>query len=121
MRKGSPETTRNLRHVCILALLIVIALLATACGGSTPPATTEPSPPPTATAATTMSDLPPTKIPSSQYLRFARLTTKDGLSSDQTYHVAQDRYGFMWFATADGLNRYDGTDLKIYRHDPEDP
>ena len=27
----------------------------------------------------------------------------------------------MWFATADGLNRYDGSGVKVYRHDPDDP
>jgi hypothetical protein len=45
----------------------------------------------------------------SRYLRFARLTAKDGLSTNQTFHSDQDSYGFMWFATGDGLNRYDGT------------
>jgi ligand-binding sensor domain-containing protein len=57
----------------------------------------------------------------SRYLRFGRLTTEDGLSSDQAYHVAQDSYGFMWFATADGLSRYDGASIKVYRRDPDDP
>ena len=57
----------------------------------------------------------------SRYLRFGRLTSEDGLSNDQAYHVAQDSYGFMWFATADGLNRYDGSSIKVYRHDPDDP
>ena len=45
----------------------------------------------------------------SPYLRFGRLTAKDGLSTNQTFHSDQDSYGFMWFATVDGLNRYDGT------------
>ena len=27
----------------------------------------------------------------------------------------------MWFGTLDGLNRYDGNDFKLYRHDPDDP
>lgn len=33
----------------------------------------------------------------------------------------QDRYGFMWFATLDGLNRYDGYRFVVYRHDVHDP
>ena len=57
----------------------------------------------------------------SRYLRFGRLTTKDGLSSDQTRNVVQDKRGFMWFATLGGLNRYDGASIKVYRHDPDDP
>lgn len=31
----------------------------------------------------------------------------------------QDKYGFMWLGTDDGLNRYDGTTIKIYRLNPE--
>ena len=46
----------------------------------------------------------------SRYLRIGRLTTKDGLSSDQTRNVVQDKHGFIWFATLGGLNRYDGAD-----------
>ncbi|MGD9361593.1 MAG: two-component regulator propeller domain-containing protein, partial [Desulfobacterales bacterium] len=56
----------------------------------------------------------------SRYLRFGRLTTKDGLSSDQTRNVVQDKLGFMWFATLGGLSRYDGASVKVYRHDPDD-
>jgi hypothetical protein len=57
----------------------------------------------------------------SRYLRFDRLTTEDGPSGDQAYHIAQNRYGFMWFATADELSRYDGSSIKVYRHDLDDP
>lgn len=34
--------------------------------------------------------------------------------------IAQDKQGFMWFATQDGLNRYDGKNFRIYKHDPDD-
>jgi hypothetical protein len=50
----------------------------------------------------------------SRYLRFDRLTTEDGLSSDQAYHVAQDGYGFMWFATANGLSRCEFPDPRRF-------
>jgi signal transduction histidine kinase/ligand-binding sensor domain-containing protein/CheY-like chemotaxis protein len=56
----------------------------------------------------------------SPFLKFGRISTEDGLSSDQTRNVVQDKRGFMWFATLGGLNRYDGTSLKVYRHDPDD-
>ena len=115
-----PGTQRNLWYMSIVGWLIAHVLLATACGPSKPTVTVEPQPQSIATPPSTIPVLP-TEILSSQYLRFARLTTNDGLSSDQTYHVAQDCYGFMWFATADGLNRYDGSDIKIFRHDPNDP
>ncbi|MCS6995237.1 MAG: diguanylate cyclase [Anaerolineales bacterium] len=53
--------------------------------------------------------------------RFERLTVEDGLPSGTVLGVLQDRQGFMWFATADGLARYDGYEFKTYRHDPENP
>ncbi len=56
-----------------------------------------------------------------QSIRFNQLTVEDGLSNNIVNSVIQDKYGFMWFATEDGLNRYDGYGYKIFRHDPEDP
>jgi len=53
--------------------------------------------------------------------RFERLTVEDGLPSSTVLGVLQDQQGFMWFATADGLARYDGYQFKIFRHDPENP
>ena len=35
--------------------------------------------------------------------------------------MLQDREGYLWFGTQDGLNRYDGHSFAVYRHDPEDP
>ena len=54
-------------------------------------------------------------------LKFAHLTTKDGLSQSNVTAILQDRWGFMWFATRDGLNRYDGNSLVVYKHNPNDP
>ncbi|PWH15105.1 MAG: hypothetical protein DDG60_06640 [Anaerolineae bacterium] len=53
--------------------------------------------------------------------RFQRLTVEDGLPSSTVLGVLQDRQGFIWFATADGLARYDGYEFKIFRHDSENP
>ena len=41
-------------------------------------------------------------------LKFTHLTSDDGLSDNRINSILQDRRGFMWFATEDGLNRYDG-------------
>lgn len=49
-------------------------------------------------------------------LNFSNLTAKDGLSSNTVYAILKDRYGFLWFATEDGLNRFDGTNFRIYRY-----
>jgi ligand-binding sensor domain-containing protein len=54
-------------------------------------------------------------------LRFGHLTTNDGLSQGYVTAILQDRRGFMWFATRDGLNRYDGNAFVVYKHNPNDP
>ncbi len=51
-------------------------------------------------------------------LRFEYLTEKEGLSNNEVTSIYQDREGFMWFGTDDGLNRYDGYEFKIFRPDP---
>lgn len=52
--------------------------------------------------------------------RYERLSTASGLSQSSVYKIIQDKKGFLWFATGDGLNRYDGHNFKIYRNDPSD-
>ncbi|MCJ8208615.1 ATP-binding protein [Mucilaginibacter sp. RS28] len=56
-----------------------------------------------------------------QHINFTTLTTKSGLSSNTINGILKDRYGLMWFATADGLNRYDGSTFTVYRHHENDP
>ena len=46
---------------------------------------------------------------------FSHLTMDDGLSHNDITAIIQDAYGFMWFATRDGLNRYDGNKVKVYK------
>jgi signal transduction histidine kinase/ligand-binding sensor domain-containing protein/DNA-binding response OmpR family regulator len=53
-----------------------------------------------------------------QTIHFNHLTTEDGLSNNNVYDVIQDQIGFLWFATDDGLNRFDGYDFKVFRNDP---
>jgi signal transduction histidine kinase/ligand-binding sensor domain-containing protein/CheY-like chemotaxis protein len=52
---------------------------------------------------------------------FRVIGTAEGLPSAQVYEVAGDARGYLWFATADGLARYDGSGFAVWRHDPEDP
>lgn len=54
-------------------------------------------------------------------INFTSLTTKDGLSSNNVNAILRDRYGFMWFATDDGLDRFDGANFKVYRNKPMEP
>lgn len=55
-----------------------------------------------------------------QDLRFSHLTVEDGLSQGNSWDIYQDRLGFIWIGTEDGLNRYDGRTFTIYRNDPAD-
>jgi ligand-binding sensor domain-containing protein/signal transduction histidine kinase len=54
-------------------------------------------------------------------IRFARISTADGLSQTKVDRIVQDDQGFMWFGTQYGLNRYDGYNFKVFAHDPGDP
>src|SRR5215470_13761454 len=53
-------------------------------------------------------------------LPFETLTINDGLSQGFVSSIIQDKMGFMWFGTNDGLNRYDGYKFTVYYHDPFD-
>lgn len=48
-------------------------------------------------------------------LRLQHLNVEDGLSQSSVNYIFQDRQGFMWFATGDGLDRYDGKEFVIYK------
>ena len=49
-------------------------------------------------------------------VRFKKLTIKEGLSQSTINSVTQDKFGFMWFGTQDGLNRYDGAEVVHFKH-----
>ena len=52
---------------------------------------------------------------------FHNLGAADGLPSSTVWKLAQDREGYIWIGTADGLARYDGVGFRVYRHDAADP
>lgn len=54
-----------------------------------------------------------------QEFNFTALTTKSGLSSNTIYLIQKDHNGLIWFGTADGLNKFDGTNFTVYRYDPQ--
>ena len=51
---------------------------------------------------------------------FEKITTARGLSDNALYRILQDKQGFLWFITANGLNRYDGYNFKVYEYDIAD-
>jgi ligand-binding sensor domain-containing protein len=50
-----------------------------------------------------------------------RLTIAEGLPNSHVHAIVQDRRGFIWFGTQDGLARYDGTKMRVYRPAEKDP
>jgi ligand-binding sensor domain-containing protein len=47
-------------------------------------------------------------------LFFEKLSQKNGLSNNAIKSLFQDKRGFMWFGTINGLNRYDGKEFLVY-------
>jgi signal transduction histidine kinase/DNA-binding response OmpR family regulator/sugar lactone lactonase YvrE len=52
--------------------------------------------------------------------RFEHLTINHGLPENSVRAILQDRQGFLWFGTQNGLARYDGTGMKVFLPDPDD-
>jgi serine phosphatase RsbU (regulator of sigma subunit)/ligand-binding sensor domain-containing protein len=53
-------------------------------------------------------------------LVFEHYSVQNGLPNPTVYEVLQDKYGFLWIGTGDGLCRYDGYDFKVYKNNPND-
>ena len=58
---------------------------------------------------------------SNNSVRFDRYSLKQGLSQGTVTSLLQDRQGFVWIGTQDGLNQFDGYSFKIFSHDSENP
>ena len=56
----------------------------------------------------------------SQEYKFHHITTIDGLSHNEVRKIVKDTEGFMWFGTQNGLNRFDGYRIKVFKHHPND-
>ncbi len=52
--------------------------------------------------------------------KLGSISLDDGLSQSTVYAIEQDKFGFMWFGTQDGLNRYDGYNIEVFKHTPGD-
>lgn len=57
---------------------------------------------------------------SQQSIVFNHLTVSNGLSQNSVTCIFQDRKGFMWFGTQDGLNRFDGYKFRVFKNIPSD-
>jgi Signal transduction histidine kinase len=55
-----------------------------------------------------------------EHINFTSLTTRDGLSSSTVTVILKDRFGLLWLGTEDGLDKFDGTHITVYRHKADD-
>jgi len=117
----------KLGRILTLGVMLALLLLAAACGEA--PKATLPSPEADLSAAGSVANgegaVPQEALPVRHGVespfKFERISREEGLSQGTVSCILQDSLGFMWFCTADGLNRYDGYGFSVYRHDPEDP
>ena len=127
-----------MRHL-VRALACAALCAAAAALGTAPPASSQqwatpfltPSPTPTSTPLPlperldSIKDIvsvtvPQDRRPRDNDVRFDRTSIAEGLSQSTVECILQDRKGFMWFGTEDGLNRFDGYSFTVFRHDPQD-
>lgn len=54
-------------------------------------------------------------------MRFRRLSIEHGLSQSAVFAILEDSKGYLWVATGDGLNRYDGYEFIVFKHEPNNP
>ena len=54
------------------------------------------------------------------HINFQHIGIDDGLSQSSVTDIVQDNKGYLWFATQDGLNKYDGYNITQYKNDPRD-
>lgn len=63
----------------------------------------------------------PTATYTDSYARFIHFTEQEGLSNNLVLDILQDKSGCMWFATKNGLTRFDGNHYTTYRNEPNKP
>ena len=73
------------------------------------------------TVCLTMLSVPTALAQQGPDIKFDLISVEQGLSSALVMSIAQDQQGFMWFGTQDGLDKFDGYDFTVYKHNPDDP
>lgn len=54
-----------------------------------------------------------------QEFKFKHIGKEQGLSQSRVNAITEDKDGFLWFGTDDGLNRYNGREITVFKHNPE--
>jgi len=60
-------------------------------------------------------------VVSNNQINFKQISLKEGLSQSTVFNLLQDSLGYIWVATADGLNRYDGYKFIVYKNERNNP
>lgn len=108
------------RAACHLVPCLLLVLLLSACGSAhSLGASPSPSPDAISSISAQTNTFPPLKY-NGAALRFQHFGLEDGLSQSTVLSILQDRQGFLWVGTQDGLNRFDGYSFKVFRPDPRD-
>ena len=50
-------------------------------------------------------------------IKFDTYTIEEGLSQSQVTSIEQDQFGYIWIATQDGLNRFDGYNFTVFKNE----
>lgn len=102
---------------CLLMILLPVA-----CAGA-PGEGRSDAPPPLrpATPLQPAGVAPALRYATSTPVRFEHLSLEAGLSQSVALDILQDSQGFLWIATQDGLNRYDGYTFVVHKHDADVP
>lgn len=117
MPQRSVMTWRNRRVGLAVALMVLLATCVRATP-QTPTAQSPMSPTVATSAAVWRSDSRPRR---DNDIAFESLSLDAGLSQSVVMALWQDRQGFLWVGTQDGLNRYDGAAFRVFKNDPLDP
>lgn len=60
-------------------------------------------------------------VPAGAAVRRNVLSNDNGLSNSSVTCICQDSSGMLWLGTWDGLNRYDGSEFRVYKFEPDNP
>lgn len=124
--KRGPAPVCALRAGVRAALVVWWVVSVAACGRGLQVASLAPTagPHPTPAAAPEPAEMPRSLVAlagETPVVHFNHLPPAAGLSQSVVLDIAQDDQGFLWLATQDGLNRFDGYEFKVYKDDPADP
>ena len=64
--------------------------------------------------------IPLSNVSAQKNFVFENFSIPQGLSNPTINTIIEDKYGFLWLGTNDGLSRYDGYEFKVYKNNPSD-